>query len=90
MCSGRCRTEDKDEFFESVDLTSGNVVGDFANRNEALVALQRTVERHGWGTIANLSLLRIEDDQSLVALREQFTNLVEEFGRSTSAAATGW
>lgn len=79
-----------DEFFELIDLTSGNVVGDFADLDEALAALRRTAERHGWDTIANLSLLRIEgDDQILVAMRDRLTGLVEEFGRSPREVAAG-
>lgn len=70
-------------FFELIDLTSGNVVGDFADADEALVALQRVSQRHGRPAIRNLSLMHIVGDrQSVVAMQDQLADMVERFERS--------
>ena len=75
-----------DEFFELIDLTSGNVLGDFTDADEAFAALQRTAERHGRSAIRNFSLMRIEGDrQSLVAMQDELAELVEEFERSPAS-----
>ncbi len=69
-----------DAFFELIDLATGNVVGDFADADEALAALQNTRERHGLSSIRNLSLMRIDgEQQSLVAMQDQLLAMVEDF-----------
>jgi hypothetical protein len=72
-----------DDFFELIDLTSGNVVGDFADEEEALTALQRISRRHGRSAIRNLSLMHIDgDSQSEVAMQDQLADMVEGYNRS--------
>lgn len=72
-----------EQFFELIDLTSGNVVGDFADADEALAALKHVSVKYGRSAIRNLSLMQIDGDcQSLVAMQDQLADMVEGFNRS--------
>jgi hypothetical protein len=55
--------------FELIELSSGNVVNDFADFAEALAAVRRVAGLHGWDAVHNLALLRLDgDEQTLVAI----------------------
>ena len=78
--------DDSAVVFELIDLDSDNVVSDFANLTDALEAIRRVAEVHGWGSVANLSLMRVEgDDQYVVAMQHELTDLVASLGRPASA-----
>ena len=77
------------EFIELIDLTSGNVVGDFADVEEAMATLCEVAARHGRNAITNLSLMRIDGEaQSLVAMQEELANMVEAYRRAGIVAAS--
>lgn len=75
------------DFFEFIDLVSGNLAGEYDTAEEALEALRLVAKRHGRTAIENFSLMRIDgDDQSLVAMQEELVSLVESFGRRRDSA----
>jgi hypothetical protein len=65
------------------DLMSGNVITDYANESDAWQALCRAAADDGLESIANLSLLRVEDGQpTLIAMDDDLVRRVErELGR---------
>lgn len=70
-----------DDFYELIDLKSGNLAGDYDNIDDALSALHNIAERDGNSAIDHFSLMQIhDDDQSLVAMAEDLVTLVESFG----------
>jgi hypothetical protein len=74
--------------YEIIDFRSDNVIGGFGNAGEALAPLRRALPTYGPQAIADLSLMRIaEDDQFLVAMREDLERLVHgsELGGAPSA-----
>jgi len=71
-------TEVPDEFFELIDLVSGNVLDDFDDRESAFASLHRLASAHGVETVKRLSLMHIQgDDESLVALGDSLVALLE-------------
>jgi hypothetical protein len=69
-----------DDFYELIDLVSGNLAGDYDSANDALAALVVTAERYGRPAIESFSLMRIQgDEQSLVAMQEDLVELVEAY-----------
>jgi hypothetical protein len=76
-----------EDFFELIDLVSGNLAGDYDSVDDALAALHVIAVLHGKSTIEHFSLMRIDDfDQTLVAMEEDLVSLVESFGRRTDGA----
>jgi hypothetical protein len=62
--------------FELIELSSGNVVNDFADFAEALTAVRRVAGLHGWDAVHNLALLRLDgDEQTLVAIQASLADL---------------
>ena len=71
-----------DEFFELIDLVSGNLAGDYDNADDPLSALVETAKTHGWSAIEGFSLMRRGgDDQFLVAMQDDLVRLVETYAR---------
>jgi hypothetical protein len=71
-------TEALNEFFELIDLVSGNVLDDFDDRESAFATLHRLESTHGIETIKRLSLMHIQgDDESLVALGDSLVALLK-------------
>ena len=71
-------TEAPDDFFELIDLVSGNVLDDFDDSESAFAALHRLESAHGIETIKRLSLMHIQgDDESLVALGDSLVALLK-------------
>jgi hypothetical protein len=63
--------------YEVIELTSGNVAGDYSSEQDALARLRLPYDAHGTTAIANLSLMRTEDeDQQLVAMQDALVNLI--------------
>jgi hypothetical protein len=63
--------------YELIELTSGNVAGDYATEQEALERLRHACETHGASAIADLSLMKIEDgEQELIAMQEDLVHRV--------------
>jgi hypothetical protein len=63
--------------FELIELTSGNVAGDYATEQETLEHLRHAYETHGASAIADLSLMKIENgEQELVAMQEDLVHRV--------------
>jgi hypothetical protein len=55
--------------YELIELTFGNVAGDYSTEEEALERLRQAYETHGASAVADLSLMRIENgEQLLVAM----------------------
>jgi hypothetical protein len=76
-----------DDFYELIDLVSGNLAGDYDSIDDALAALHLVAMRHGTSAIEHFSLMRIhDDDQALVAMQEDLVRLVESFGRRAGDA----
>jgi hypothetical protein len=60
------------------DLLSGNVITDFANESDAWETLCRAAADDGLESIANLSLLRMENGQpTLIAMEDELVQRVE-------------
>lgn len=77
-----------DNYFEVIDLRSGNVIGGFESEDEALASLWRALGAHGPRAIEELSLMRITDeDQFLIAMQDDLERLVRasETGVAPSA-----
>jgi hypothetical protein len=65
-------------FYELLDSASGNVLDDFDTEREALDALRLFLREHGSEALAELALLRFEDDHpTLVAMGSELVDLVE-------------
>jgi hypothetical protein len=65
--------------YQLIDLTSGNVVGDYDTEAEALGDLRQAADTHGWGSIRDYSLMRIEHDaQSVVATQHALVLLARQ------------
>ena len=80
-------TDKEAVIFELIDLTSGNVVNDFADVAEALASIRRIAEMHGWEAVRNLALMRLEgDDQALVAMQASLADLAAAQEPATAAA----
>jgi len=63
--------------FELIDLTSGNVVGDFGSEGKALDSLRQALGQPGVDSITDYSLVRVEDErQSVVAMQDALVRLV--------------
>jgi hypothetical protein len=81
-----------DDFYELIDLKSGNLLGDYESAEKALAALNKAARRHGRTAISNFSLLRVRgNDQFLVAMQEDLVDLVDAFSlkqRNTGALAS--
>jgi hypothetical protein len=67
------------DYFEIIDLKSGNVIGGYESEDEALASLRRSLHTHGPRAIEELSLMRItDDDQFLVAMQGDLERLVRD------------
>lgn len=70
-------TEAPDDFFELIDLVSGNVLDDFDDRESAFATLHRLASGYGLEAVRRLSLMHIQgDDESLVALGDSLVALL--------------
>ena len=68
-----------DEFVQLLDLTSGDVVADFATETEAISALNAVLTEHGDQAVAELALLRFRDGHpSLIAMEKQLVRYVAD------------
>jgi hypothetical protein len=68
-----------DDYFELIDLKSGNVLDDFADLQSAIATLRRVEATHGADAIRRLSLMHVSgDDETLVALGDEFVALLHE------------
>lgn len=77
------------DYFEIIDLKSGNLAGDYERAEDALAALRNAAHRHGWGTIAKFSLIRIHgEDQEPVAMNDELVRLVRAFSDQPEGLAT--
>ncbi len=73
--------------FELIDLSSGNVVNDFADLAEALASIRRVADIHGWDAVRNLALMRLHgDDQTLVAMQASLADLAAVTKLATAAS----
>jgi hypothetical protein len=80
-------TDQEPIVFELIDLASGNVVNDFAHVRDALASIRRLAAAHGWETVENLALMRLEgDDQSLVAMQAALKDLAASMEHAATAA----
>ena len=71
-------TEAPDDFYELIDLVSGNVLDDFDDSESAFATLHRLASGYGLEAIRRLSLMHIQgDDESLVALGDSLVDLLE-------------
>lgn len=69
-------TDEASDIFELIDLASGNVVYDFGSLRDALEAIRRLAEAHGWDAVGNLALLRLDgDEQALIAMQASLQEL---------------
>lgn len=69
-------TDEASDIFELIDLASGNVVNDFGSLRDALGAIRRLAEAHGWDAVGNLALLRLDgDEQALIAMQASLQEL---------------
>lgn len=50
--------------YEIMDLTSGNLVGDYATEAEALEIIRRGVADHGVEAVCDLGLAEVEGDET--------------------------
>jgi hypothetical protein len=67
------------EYFEVIDLQSGNVIAGFPSEAEALASLRRSLHAHGPRAVEELSLMRItDDDQFLVAMQDDLARLIRD------------
>jgi hypothetical protein len=67
------------DYFEIIDLRSGNVIGGYESEDEALASLRRSLHTHGPRAIEELSLMRItDDDQFLVAMQDDLKRLIHD------------
>lgn len=67
------------DYFEIIDLKSGNVIAGYESEHEALASLRRSLHTHGPRAISALSLMRItDDDQFLVAMQDDLERLVRD------------
>jgi hypothetical protein len=67
------------DYFEVIDLRSGNVIGGYDSEDEALASLRRSLHTHGRRAIEELSLMRItDDDQFLIAMQADLERLVRD------------
>ena len=68
-----------DSPFDLLDLKSGNVIGGFKSKDEALASLRRALETHRPRAIRDLSLMQItEDDQFVVAMQDDLERLIRD------------
>ena len=83
--------EEANDFFELIDLSSGNVVGDFDDYEAALAAIRLVAAVHGLGAVERLSLMYIQgDEQSVVAMDgELIARLKGDEPTREGAVATG-
>ena len=80
-------TEEEPVVFELIDLTSGNVINDFDHVGDALESIRRVAAVHGWETVGNLALMRLEgDDQLLVAMQGSLADLAASMEHATTAS----
>ena len=71
-------TEAPDDFFELIDLVSGNVLDEFDDRESAFATLYRLASGYGLEAIRRLSLIHIQgDDESLVAQGDSLVALLK-------------
>jgi hypothetical protein len=79
-------TDEEHAIFELIDLASGNVVNDFAHLHDALESIRRLAAVHGWESVENLALMRLEgDDQSLVAMQAPLMDLAASMENAATA-----
>jgi hypothetical protein len=65
-----------DTLYELIDLTSGNVVGEYDSEVEALAEVRRFAVEYDASAVKDYSLMRIEDGrQSLVAMQDALIRL---------------
>lgn len=78
------------EFFQLLDVSSGNVINEFDTEQEALAALGAVGHEHGLAELANLALLRFEDGHPrLVAMEDELIARVRlEIERAVSVRGT--
>jgi hypothetical protein len=63
-------------FFQLIDLSSGNVVGEYDDKPAALADLRDALEKHGVEHVSDYSLLEISaSDQLVVAMRDDLIRL---------------
>jgi hypothetical protein len=73
-----------DDYYQLIDLESGNVIDDFDTRADAFNFLAKTAGEFGEATIRELSLMRLQGEtQELVALQQELVRLVEEHERAS-------
>ena len=78
-----------DEFYEIVDLRTGNLLSDYPRIEDALAVLREIAERRGRAAIADLLLMRnVGDEPSVVAMDDQLIELVESYGQPPVAKAS--
>jgi hypothetical protein len=71
--------------FELIELSSGNVVNDIADVDEALTSVCRVAGIHGWDMVQNLALLRLDgDDQTLIAMQASLADLAASVEHATA------
>lgn len=65
-----------ESYYQLIDLSSGNVVGEYEDKAEALADLRRAVENHGVDRLCDFSLMELSDaEQTLVAMRDDLLRL---------------
>jgi hypothetical protein len=64
------------DIIELIDLTSGNVIADYSTVKEALKSIRDVAGEHGWSSVGNLSLMRVNgDSQELIAMKQQLADI---------------
>ena len=74
-------------FFQLIDLSSGNVVGEYDDEPAALADFRRVLEKHGVEHVSDYSLLEITPpDQLVVATRVDLIRLAMKDGNATAVS----
>jgi hypothetical protein len=64
------------DIIELIDLTSGNVIADFATVNDALKSIRDVAGDHGWSSVGNLSLMRVNgNSQEVIVMKKQLAEI---------------
>jgi hypothetical protein len=73
-------------FCQLIDLTSGNIVGDYDAEAEALGDLRQAGGTHGWNSIGDYTLMSVENEpQSVIAMQRALMHLVRRSEPMTTA-----
>src|SRR5829696_10555449 len=82
----RRENDDMDDFVQLLDLTSGDVVADFASEAEAIAALKSVLNEYGDESVEELALLRFRGDRpSLIAMEKRLVRYVTDAFATTSS-----